>query len=56
MTVIGEHMFATGDDNGIVKGKLYLYHFFLLFHFIESIVLIFKYGIFEIQKNYLYLH
>ena len=34
MTVIGEHMFATGDDNGVVKGMLYLYHF--LFFFILS--------------------
>lgn len=31
MTIIGEHMFATGDDNGVVKGILYLYCFFFTF-------------------------
>lgn len=29
MTVIGEHMFATGDDDGVVKCMLYMYCFFL---------------------------
>lgn len=42
MTIIGEHMFATGDDNGVVKGILYLYCFFFLC-FITFIILIFKY-------------
>lgn len=44
MTVIGEHMFATGDDNGIVKGMLYLYHFFFFFILLNPLYLYLSMG------------
>lgn len=56
MTVIGEHMFATGDDDGVVKSMLL---FFSLLCFIESIIFIFKYfkcGIFDKERINLYFH
>ena len=33
MTIIGEHMFATGDDNGVVKSILYLYFIYIYYNF-----------------------
>lgn len=49
-------MFATGDDDGIVKCMLL---FLSLFCFIESIIFIFKYfkyGIFDKEGIHLYFH
>lgn len=34
MTIIGEHMFATGDDNGVVKSILYLYFIYIYIIFL----------------------
>lgn len=43
MTIIGEHMFATGDDNGVVKSILYLYFIYIYYIFNFITFIIYKY-------------
>lgn len=61
MTIIGEHMFATGDDNGVVKGILYLYCFFFTFFVLLYSLHLYintlnKYGIFDKEGICQYFH
>lgn len=57
MTIIGENMFATGDDDGVVKCKTHLYHFLFCFRCIIILVYkYFKYGILDKKEIHLCFH